>query len=393
MIGHTTGMHRWGILALVMCFGASCSDQTSGSKASNDADVQGRVARSSVDAVPPMTPEAAATQLVLAVRSSKTTTCTPLTGFRSTRLCVFSDLVTMEHALTRAAFYIERRPGFFLTDRAISEESGVLGFDLESAALTPFYKNWQTRLSVLADATTPEHRAALKHETDFWRDYVTANVLPDSNAVLLAIASDGYQASTFDHELVHAAFFETPAIDGAVQEFLAKEVTLADFAAIREVLKPFYALTDARLIRNEFAAYMLMSGAKNATLGEFIDKYAERLRSYLRAEGITIAGHAGPLLWEKQRPGECRGAVPNCRGSRETGVILNPFRVKDPQAPSRPVCTSGPLQAGAFRQEPSGRSLQAGAFRVTHEEHKTPMSRFIPDNLELHPECRGMLQR
>jgi hypothetical protein len=65
------------------------------------------------------------------------------------------------------------------------------------------------------------------------------------------------------------------------------------------------------------------------------------------------------------------GAASNCRGSRETGVILNPLRVKDPQARSRPVCTLGPLQAGAFR--------------VTHEENKNPMYRFIPYNSELHP--------
>jgi hypothetical protein len=84
----------------------------------------------------------------------------------------------------------------------------------------------------------------------------------------------------------------------------------------------------------------------------------------------------GPVLGQHMRrpPTSAayeRGAVPNCRGSRETGVILNPLWVKDPQARSRPVCTLGPLQAGAFR--------------VTHEENRIPMYRFIPYNLELHP--------
>jgi hypothetical protein len=68
------------------------------------------------------------------------------------------------------------------------------------------------------------------------------------------------------------------------------------------------------------------------------------------------------------------GAVPNGRGQAKNRC-LNPLRVKNPQARSRPVCTLGPLQAGAFR--------------VTHEENKIPMYRFIPYNLELHPSWWG----
>jgi hypothetical protein len=277
-------------------FGAACSVQVGTSPDPADADVRAAQKAPSVEILQPMTVASAATVMVNGVRDSRKTACAQLLGFRSTQLCVFVDAVVMGYAFKRAAFYIEQRPGYFLSDQAIAGESAIAGVDLESSALAVFYGNWQARLPKLADATTPEQRTALEVESAFWRDYVTTKVLPDPRMVLLAIPSDGYQASVFDHELVHATFFETPAMDAAVQDFLANVVEPQDFSAIQATLKPYYALSDARLIRNEFAAYMLMSDAKNSNLGEFVEKYAGRLRTHLSANGITVNGHAGSLL-------------------------------------------------------------------------------------------------
>ncbi|MCB0369117.1 MAG: hypothetical protein KDD45_06595, partial [Bdellovibrionales bacterium] len=94
------------------------------------------------------------------------------------------------------------------------------------------------------------------------------------------------------HEVMHAQYFTSLIYKSIVDSFWQTEVSKEDKLKIKKILGRYYDSSNELLVKNEFQAYILMSGAESGLLSAFLDEYRKPLTEAL------IKAHAPPIQLE-----------------------------------------------------------------------------------------------
>lgn len=216
--------------------------------------------------------------------------CAPIGELEHTDFCLFPGHFTLRAALGRAAFGIEKLGGKVLDHESLgrlADGDAVGGVDLESSALSTFHTNWKTVAPKLGQPKSDSSRRAVVVEAAFWDAYVVPVVLGDPKRVLLGVprSDDGQvDATTIDHEFLHAQFFESARLEVAVGRCFdklsgARREAVVDYLSSLAV----YDVAQSRLVRNEYFAYAL-TGALD---GGGISGAQSELETCLAAQGAA----------------------------------------------------------------------------------------------------------
>lgn len=108
------------------------------------------------------------------------------------------------------------------------------------------------------------------------------------NFVVISFAKQSrmHWTDVVTHEILHAQYFNVELFRQITDAFWAEEVSPEDKKLILSALDEIYDTSDELLMKNEFQAYILMTGAERNLLNEFVDKYRGPLMEKLKNAGI-----------------------------------------------------------------------------------------------------------
>jgi hypothetical protein len=225
-----------------------------------------------------------------------------------TQICVFSHKRFMNLALNRASQWVEAGELMDHERHAISRQNAqVEGHDLTADSIREFRKAYEQRhasMKIPVGNFGAEVQQIVALERELHDSFVAPVLAKQSDMVLLAVAIDTDLDATLDHEILHAQYFQTPAMRSAVDTYFASAVSKADAESITSKLAASgaYKVTPSQgdsapvlakkrsLLVNEFQAYMLMRGASGSLLSRWVPTYQAGLTAALKAKGVTPFG-------------------------------------------------------------------------------------------------------
>lgn len=217
--------------------------------------------------------------------------CRKTAEIKETYFCLYSDQSAMNYALGRATCYIEGAfcnspKGTLLTTKDKNFFASVrqtLGHDLRGAALVQFYENLKMKCQQQKEAGF----CPTQQESELFERIIIPEVRRNKDFIIIAAAhlGRGNFVGTFSHEVLHAQYFNEASYRKVVDEFWERELTAKEKTLIRDALSVAYDKSDEFLMKNEFQAYILESGASNALLTKLVPQFRSRLMSALKKAG------------------------------------------------------------------------------------------------------------
>jgi hypothetical protein len=225
-----------------------------------------------------------------------------------TQICVFSHKRFMNLALNRASQWVEAGELMDHERHALSRQnSQVEGHDLTADSIREFRKVYDQRrasMKIPVGNFGPEVQQIVALERELQDSFIAPTLAKQSDMVLLAVAMDTDLDATLDHEILHAQYFQTPAMRSAVDSYFSNAVSKVDAESITSKLagSGAYKVTPSQgdsvsvlakkrsLLVNEFQAYMLMRGANGSFLSRWVPAYQAGLTAALKAKGVTPFG-------------------------------------------------------------------------------------------------------
>ena len=208
-------------------------------------------------------------------------------------LCQSSTREEMNSALLRASFFIEglsdpsnKGPIKRQDDSDYGYYKDIIGgHDLRGEDLLRFHKKSQEEC---AAGKNDAKVCADAFEKDMFETFIVPEATKRKNFVVITFASrdgSGWR-DVVTHEIMHAQYFTQPLYKEAVDAFWETDVSPQDKASVIASLSQYYDGSDELLMKNEFQAYMLMSGAESSLLGNLVMKYRPALMKKLEAKGV-----------------------------------------------------------------------------------------------------------
>jgi hypothetical protein len=195
-------------------------------------------------------------------------------------LCQWGGMPEMNRAMIRATMFVEGTAGHkagtipgqsdFLTARAARM---IVGHDLRGQDLKKFYD-----MAVKA-CETDKDKCLNESEKQFFDKIMPQIKRTEGKIVVITYAADGpmHPREVVSHEIMHAQYFLQPRYQQVADKLWKEVVTETDKTLAKQYLADAYDVTDDFLVRNEFQAYMLMSGAEDNLLGALAGRYRDRL--------------------------------------------------------------------------------------------------------------------
>ncbi len=208
-------------------------------------------------------------------------------------LCQSSTRDEMNSALLRASFFIEGLSDPSNKGRIKRQDDSdyeyykdiIGGHDLRGEDLLRFHKKSQEEC---AAGKNDAKVCADAFEKDMFETFIVPEASKRKNFVVITFASrdgSGWR-DVVTHEIMHAQYFTQPLYKETVDAFWETDVSAQDKALVIASLSQYYDGSDELLMKNEFQAYMLMSGAESSLLGNLVVKYRPALMKKLEAKGV-----------------------------------------------------------------------------------------------------------
>jgi hypothetical protein len=227
------------------------------------------------------------------------TECRWVAELDSVLLCGSYDRRAMNPPLARAAIFIEVRPQVIdRADRFYARYAAqVGGFDLRKDHPDPAQPDLLRYYAELDRACAADAALCADAPERAMRALLERAWAGKPGFVLVTFAHEGSIADdeVVSHEILHAQYFTTPAYRDAIDAYW-RGLTDVQRGVIRATLAGLYNPGDDELMRNEFQAYVLMSGAERARLARFVDAHRAPMIALLAARG------AAPIIVERREP-------------------------------------------------------------------------------------------
>lgn len=220
--------------------------------------------------------------------------CRTIVEVTETFLCQSYTRREMNSALGRASFFIEglgdpsnRGQLKRLDDPTYNSYKDLIGgHDLRGSDLLPFYQQVEAQC---ASSHQDPQICADPQERDLFQSLILpqAQMLPNFVVITFDNESGLQWKLVITHEVMHAQYFNQPIYRAVVDSFWDHEVPETDKQKIRSQLGQYYDSTNELLMKNEFQAYILMSGAQFSELANFVSTYRAPLMKRLQDKGVT----------------------------------------------------------------------------------------------------------
>jgi hypothetical protein len=219
------------------------------------------------------------------------TECRETEEIRSAYLCISNTQKGMNSSLGRASAFIEGVGGprgelVKQTDPTyVSYKTRIGGHDLRGADLLRFNDAVVEACAKSKDDPAYCYNA---YEKDIFENFILPRAKKDPNFVVITFGhtSNMDWREVVTHEILHAQYFIDPKFRAIADQFWNDALEDEDRAEVRDALSAYYDPEDELLMRNEFQAYMLMAGAENNLLREFVSRYRKPLFVDLAKAGI-----------------------------------------------------------------------------------------------------------
>jgi hypothetical protein len=163
----------------------------------------------------------------------------------------------------------------------------VEGFDLKGPDLMKFYAAVQSACATSADKT---NICLNDLEREIFEKFLIPHIKNGSDFVVITFPLTDTTTDfrvIVSHELMHAQYFLQPDFRDTVDQFWNQTMSEAERASIRTILGALYDGKDELLMRNEFQAYILMSGAEMSQLANYVGMYREPLIKKLAEKNLS----------------------------------------------------------------------------------------------------------
>lgn len=205
-------------------------------------------------------------------------------------LCLSDTQVNMNIYLGRASAFVEGAGGnkgvvSKLNDETLIEYRRYIGgHDLRGQDLLTFHQ-------AVLDKCKEENSELIclnKLETEIFQELILPMTSSLKNFVVITFAKQSRMNWTevVTHEILHAQYFNIELFRQITDAFWAEEVSPEHKILILSALDETYDTSDELLMKNEFQAYILMTGAERSLLRGFVGKYRGPLMEKLKNAGI-----------------------------------------------------------------------------------------------------------
>lgn len=217
------------------------------------------------------------------------TECAEVIEIKGAYLCASGSLKEMNEALARASIYTEGLFGVApktivaLDSDAYTYSAMINGHDLRSESLKEFWQDLQAACRI------DQRKCPQSKEKELFEQFIVPKLKEGRPFVIVTYALRGGIPwdEVVTHELMHAQYFLEPMFRSVADTFWAQRVSSSDKQAAKEILGVIYNVNDELLLKNEFQAYMLMSGAETSMLPTLVAKYRQPMLDAMKAKGVT----------------------------------------------------------------------------------------------------------
>jgi hypothetical protein len=220
------------------------------------------------------------------------TECASVNEIKGAYLCASVHLRHTNEALVRASLYVE---GLFnnpkgniakLSSPAYLEGiRSIGGHDLNSDDLKDFWLKLQVACQTEGADVCPS-----KREKEFFEEFINPKLANNEKFVIISYGLHSILPwpEVVTHEIMHAQYFLQNEFRNIADNFWAdtNRVSDSDKASVAKVLSRYYDTSTPSLLKNEFQAYILMSGAESNLLGRFVEKFRAPLLAEMKANGV-----------------------------------------------------------------------------------------------------------
>ena len=219
------------------------------------------------------------------------TECASLNEIKGAYLCASLYVRHTNEALVRASLFVEgvldNPKGNIAKFSSLSYQKGVRlvgGHDLTSDDLKDF---WQ-KLAVACRTGGPDVCPS-KRETEFFEDFINPKLAKNEKFVIISYGLRSHMEwpEVVTHEIMHAQYFLQVGFRNTVDNFWTNKVSDGDKELMANALSQYYDVKNPLLLKNEFQAYILMSGAESSFLGQFVKKFRAPLMADMKANGVN----------------------------------------------------------------------------------------------------------
>jgi hypothetical protein len=223
--------------------------------------------------------------------------CVSLPGIPLTTLCLFNIRLLMSAALSRVSYYSENEKRV-LSDIELLEEvknSNALGFNVSAPLVADFERKREASREFRAtrpvngnlESIQSAERVFFTTEETFEEAILRPLARTSPPVYLITATADDDLEVLLGHEFQHAQFFHDERFRGAVERYWRDAVSSSDQDAFRAAIAESYDVGNARVVLDEFQAYVLMDAPTVAGIVPLANRHREPLRRALEGVGAT----------------------------------------------------------------------------------------------------------
>lgn len=221
------------------------------------------------------------------------TECRRLIEVEDTFLCLSHQDVEMNSSFLRCSFFVEGLYNSASKDKVIRQDdptykisyTNVAGHNLQRRDLLEFNRKIQEDcVSSNKDKMVCYNR----NEKEMFENFIVPYAIQIPKFVVISAA----QISTMkwqyvvSHEIMHAQYFNHAKYKDTVDAVWEKQMTEEEKEEIRNALSGVYDKSNEFLMKNEFQAYILQTGAENARLSTYVAKYRPLFLKRFKEAGV-----------------------------------------------------------------------------------------------------------